>query len=216
MGVFACGDGVHGKRAGLTESQRPSGGLGEGGDEAFSAGEGFVETLQRGFQGFGFDEVIRSFWGFAERVKAGLDALNLLWDFKLVRDSFLEPTLPAAGFMGDLDGSERAWDGGAFEANSAACDKAIVFVLKPADEAVLGVGAFGWVDLHIAMFCVWCCICSVSSVAEEQPARRHGAVSTLVGKSLNVPVDEFEAQLAGRVTEERATTFCVWFHVFGG
>ena len=67
---------------------------------------------------------------------------------------FEKATRSTAGFMGDLDGSERAWDGGAFEANSSACDKAIVFVLKPANEAVLGVGAVCWFDLHIAMFYV--------------------------------------------------------------
>lgn len=80
--------------------------------------------------------------------------------------------------MCDFSGSEHAWDRFSFETNSAACNNAIVLVLKAAEEAVLCVGALCRVDLHIAMFCVWCCICSVSSVAEEQPARRHGAVST--------------------------------------
>lgn len=89
----------------------------------FSAGEGFVEALRRRFQDFDFGEVIWSLWGFVECVKASLDALNSLWDFKFVLDGFLEPTFPAAGFVCDFDGSERAWDRGAFATNSSACDK---------------------------------------------------------------------------------------------
>lgn len=37
----------------------------------------------------------------------------------------------------------------------------------------------------------------------------------LVGKPLDVPVDEFESQLAGRRKKEVATRICVGFHVFG-
>jgi len=96
--------------------------------------------------------------GHGKREVMGKEVLEFL-DFRGENDEvllgFAETLGSTAGFVGDLGGSESAWDGGATRPDGGLGDS--FAVVKAAEEAVLCVGASGWVDGHIAMFgvCFW-------------------------------------------------------------